>query len=336
METILTWTGGATDFLPCRVVYGADDFIYAALVNDSSNPIVVKIDPATMTESDRWTGAYQEYFCQDKWSQTIPGPTSATGMCYGSDGYLYVGLFSVGDSAATLVVVKIDPATMDEVDRFEDGYNIGTIVGLVYGTDGKLYAGVYGDTGIVIKIDPTTMTEDARYSEAGVYIFDIAYGDGYIYAAYQSESTGVLKIDPATMSVADSWVASGGEYPWALAYGGGEIFLGCDNNPGVVVKIDPTAMTEDDRWTDSDTEGFVYCLAYGSDGNVYAGLYMILLKIDPTTMDETERWTGTETQYVSATDFDGTYAYASQPTEPPLVNKVGQAAVSRSFIIITP
>ena len=207
--------------------------------------IVTKIDPATMAVVN-WWGEHWDYeyeYCF--------GITTLSGFVYpiisqGWDGAAYVPR-----------VVKVDPATMTQVDRWDD---------IVHGhgsyiiDDGvSLYAAITGNVvARVIKIDPTTMLEITRWTGAAGENINWAY-----------------------------WSA--------MAHNGTNLFVGLNKNPGQVVKIDPATMATVSRWTDGIAEGYVYAVVTDAS-YVYALVYNFLLdealvvKIDPATMLEVARW----------------------------------------------
>lgn len=329
MATALGWPGfpGALGGL-CLATDGT--YIYNGTGATGTRAKVVKLDIATMTEVDRWTGRADDY---DAISLLIAG------------GFLYAGLRG---AAIGTTVVKIDPATMNEVARWDGGVEGDEEVrGLAF--DGvNLYAGLrfFGvggapTTGGILKLDPATMAEVNRWviPFPGFSAFSLGYDGTYLYAGL---STGyICQVDPATMGWVGSW-GGGGLYGGisAFAFDGSYIYAaslgsGGAGQPGKVTQIDPAGMGQLGEWTDPGPNGEAVLSLTWLAPFIYAGIEKqpaAVVQIETTGMTETNRWTGeVDEAHASALTQDGTNLYVGLSVEVPPLRFRGNINVDQAI-----
>jgi hypothetical protein len=173
--------------------------------------MVVKIDPSDMSEGAMWN----EYGV-DVISLACP------------PGYVLAGL---GSDLAE--VVRLDPATMTEIDRWTDGGSHYEVRALAF-DDNYYYAAV--DGGIIVIIDPTTMTTVDEISTIADIIGLIREGSFmYVGGAYGY----LAKYDISTWDQLDlvplsSWLSS-------ISKASTLIYAGIFTDPGEVDQIGEAA-----------------------------------------------------------------------------------------------
>jgi hypothetical protein len=243
--------------------------------------------------------------------------------------HIYAAMYD--GTTDSIVILKIDPSDMSEVDRFDFGEWFAGGVGQMVVSGGFLYApGGGGGGGTLYKIDTSDMTIAGSYDVlctgvtfAGGYVFtnnigqnrldkidpsDMSFVDSYptLYYTlandgtyvYGSDGTPVIdKIDPSDMSLADSWDGSatyGSSF--GFDYGAGYLFVSVGNTEGTLSKIDVSTMEEVDTLTfaESPTD-FIYTVLYDNSA-VYVGWANTspakVYKVDPDTFEESDSWAG--------------------------------------------
>lgn len=299
-----TWTGAVGESSPWGQCY-LDGYLYVALWWPDPGK-VIKIDPATMTTVDSWTGTA---------NQRAARPLETDGT------YIYVGVSSAGGRwVPPSRVVKIDPATMatagewigeDPPPVWPDQCNPEKIVydaPYIYVTIN--FNGCDRNARLV-KIDPATMTTvdqwdgiAIQYEAKGLTIFD-----NYAYVPCSSTPARIVKVDKVTMATVSEWVGdvsgpdagyiegliwgvtNDGTYLYAATYDYGE------TNPLRLIRIDVATMTTIDKYQGDADERMAYSCIYESVNNhIYIGTSGTpkdtIVRIDPSTMTKVDRWVG--------------------------------------------
>jgi hypothetical protein len=269
-------------------------FLYAAL---SSPPaVVVKLNPAAMTEIARWTNAGGE----------------ADAVRVISDGvFLYASVLgNVGTTGS--LVVKIDPATMLEAGRYEDADPVNYTAANALCVDGvNLYLETQTGCRIIEIVRATMMATGSTYVYAGLNSlgFCMVKVGGFLFPNMGGVPAGIEKVNIATLAQAGSYEDLTGinTSSRSLTTDGIDLYLGEYSDAGSftwggVVKVDTFTMLETDRWTVPtldwnveslvDDNGFIICSA--GDGSLPQPSIM---KIDPTTMTVVDSWTGVVGEY---------------------------------------
>jgi hypothetical protein len=272
-------------------------YIYAVMGNDPA--VVLKIDPATMTQVDKWTNPENE-----GWGGRITFD--------GTYIYITVGGDEFGVDPGS--VKKIDPEDMSLVDTWTGGESDISPNALLF--DGVyLYVGFKTTPAKVIKIDPSDMSTVSTWTggEGENDCNGLAFDGNYIYASIYTTPAKVIKIDPSDMTTDDTWTGDTGEnQAYDLTFDGTYIYASFCTSPGKVIKIDPSDMTTEASWTGA--VGEVYCMSVSFDGSYIYTTIMgspgKIKKINPSDMSLISTWTGAsgEDDFISIT-FDGNFLY---------------------------
>ncbi|MEQ9716496.1 MAG: hypothetical protein ABGF52_13345 [Candidatus Asgardarchaeum sp.] len=212
-------------------------------------------------------------------------------------------------------LLKIDPATLLVVDRWE--------LEKSYGTRGIAFDGTYIYIASlspvkVLKIDPKDMSRvsTCTLAEDEKEIYDLLYDGTYLYAACFTWPGKIVKIDPSTMTKVSTLTLNTGEdCLTALCYDGTYIYGSCYTTPGKVVKIDVASFSEVSSVTLEDDERQLRDIVF--DGEyIYVSCwwkYGKLVKIDPYTMTRISALYPDYPNYKSLSRLttDGEYIYAS-------------------------
>jgi len=273
--TTLVWTGAVG--LKTTGVISEGPYIYVSGYDQTTLlPQVFKINPATMTTVDVWTGT----------------GLSNNAHSVQSDGvYLYVAIRSSPGK-----VVKIDPTTMSTVATWtgEAGQDDAKSIAI---TGAYIYVTLYEDPGRVVKIDPTTMTTvDLWTGTATEGWSQTVVTDGtYLYVDLDKATFEIVKIDPTTMTTVDKWTAPAGKFPAGeFLYNAGFLYHGTYHTPAHAYKIDPTTMTTSATWAGATGENLLVGCTWGGS-SLHFGTDTIpekIIEIDPSTMITIRAWDG--------------------------------------------
>ena len=254
--------------------------------------------------------------------------------------WLWAGL-----SGNPIIVVKLDPDTLEEQDRWTGDTGEDDIFGIV-SVGIYIYFGITGATGRaeIIELVKTTLAESNRWIGAAdeTTISDLATDGTYIYGCSNASSTGkVFQIDPSGMTENARLTGGTNELYYSLAMGGTYLFsshIDTSTSPRttVVQAIDISSMTVDHSFSEivSNTAGgsvFVNTTA----SLVYANLLYSpgqLVSLDEATLAEQDRWTGDTGENIplSSTDGDSSSFYAGLFVSPGKLVKINKADMSKN------
>lgn len=329
LETIAEYTA-ETDYDNVEGLLYFGGFLYVVPNYVDSQPfVVIKVNPATMEEVDRFS---------DDDLAAYGGPNRLA-----TDGtYIYVGCW---DPAAPFdgdaVVLKINPSDMSEVARWA------TMFEALDGPESLYYLAPYiyvaiphytapGNEVVLLKLDPSDMSEvDRATFGTGAQAPDITSDGTHLYLSYDDNFVGqLLKIDPSDMSEVDSF-SSGNEGYYGIAFDG--TYVCGFYYPQTFYQVDPTDMTLHNSRALSGVQS-IDSLHFNGSYLYYGGRassLALLLKIDPSDLSTIDSWVGATSDYVKRITTDDTYIYAGLSSEPAIVDKIGAGGKAKSFVVIT-
>ena len=301
-STMNSWDGSSGENSANDMIrIGTDLYV----LTDNYPAHLIKVDSATMETTDIW----------------VAGPTEGSGYGLSTDGtFFYVALYN----ALPSVIVKIDIATMLEVDR----YTTSTASDFwdTYYEDGYIY-GLMRDTPTVVKIDVSDMSYVSNVTTTGTYGGSITGGDGTnVYICTSDSPALVHKINFTTMTVSETWTGSLNEdVGTVVIYSGGYVYLAINSivaNYSGVIKIDTSSMLTVDKYT--MTTGADSLGMYGT--HIFVGEYSgaKIYIIESSTMEQLDGFVSTNPgASIKCFASDGTYVYVGQAVRSATVTKYG-------------
>lgn len=213
------------------------DYIYAAM-NCRPTGKVIKLDKATLTTQDVWTGGGNDDSSQHTMVQIVEDTNYVYSLKYTAD----------GPGSA----YKIQKSDMTEVDSWVGGVGYTNAYGL--GSDADyLYTAHNLDPGRMVKIQKSDMSEvDTWTGAAGQSALLWAVVDGsYVYVSGQSSPFKLLKLDTATLTTQAVHTGAATEnQAHALAIDSDYAYVGLNINPARVVKVAKSLVLSVDGYTE--------------------------------------------------------------------------------------
>jgi hypothetical protein len=271
------------------------NYIYAGLMYDGAGEtgdgIVVKIDPESMAEVDRWTDTnfhYPVYSLLYDAGYLYAGLESViakinvanmeyvTALAHGEhylansmtieSGYLFV-VSSFGEGGS--IIRKMNYITGDIFDSLD--MRPETIACITSDNVGNIYFGSNADPAVIYKADAATATvSDSWAGSEGVdyQTLSIDYYANYVYAGLSSED--VIKIETPGMTESDRYTV--GYQVSSLTNDGDFLYAGTDLEEAEIHQIDMSDMSGSVCWTGSAGQNYIYSLLV-LDSHIYAGTY---------------------------------------------------------------
>lgn len=240
-------------------------FYYVACFQ-TTNPTIVRVDPATMTSINDWTS-----------------PPTAQSNCISmaTDG---VSLFAGLNGPANHTIYKLNPITFaitgGPIPGMIDAFSAMTYEApWLYASHFHFLGGLPYAT--IERIDPATFTINLSSPVIVSEPFASVFLNGFLYVAFSNPGQ-IVKYDPVTMSPVASLLAGVGVFD--LCTDGTYLYGSCFDH---VIKVEPNTMHQVGSWipvvvtnglqTIATNGNFVYAGQYSSPANVFK-----LTKIDAT------------------------------------------------------